>query len=115
VFDHALKTKKLPFRVVLMDSWYAAKDLMLHVHRADKIFYCTIKSNRKVDNRRAKAPYSEVSDLQWSVQDDTVGKLIKIQGVTSGNERAASNLKCNTSFLVRCPNAIQVDLPSTSA
>ncbi len=29
--------------------------------------------------------------------------------------RAASNLKRNTSFLVRCPNANQVDLPSTTA
>ena len=80
MFDHALNIKKLPFRVVLMDSWYATKDLMLHVHRADKIFYCPVKSNRKVDDSGAKAPYRSVNDLQWSAQDDIAGKLIKVHG-----------------------------------
>ena len=80
MFDAALHVKKLPFRVVLMDSWYATKDLMMHLHRADKVFYCPIKSNRKVDDSGGKSGYTAVSDLQWSTQDAELGKLIKVHG-----------------------------------
>jgi SRSO17 transposase len=80
MFDQAINDKKLPFRVVLMDSWYATKDLMLHVHRAGKIFYCPLKSNRKVDDSGGKSPYQAVSTLQWSDQNNAHGKLIKIHG-----------------------------------
>jgi hypothetical protein len=52
---------------------------LLHVPRAGKIFYCPIKSNRKDDDSDAKAPYrAAVSDLEWSVQYETEGKLIKV-------------------------------------
>ncbi|MCW5221328.1 transposase [Verminephrobacter aporrectodeae subsp. tuberculatae] len=80
MFDDALNIKKLPFRVVLMDSWYATKDLMLHVHREGKIFYCPLKSNRKVDDSGGKQPYQAVSKLQWNQQEAAHGKLIKIHG-----------------------------------
>jgi hypothetical protein len=80
MFDHAMTVKQLPFRVVLMDSWYATKELMLHVHRADKIFYCPLKSNRKVDDSGGIAPYRAVNDLTWSDHDAATGKLIKIHG-----------------------------------
>ena len=80
MFDQAVQIKKLPFRVVLMDAWYATKDLMLHLHRASKIFYCPLKSNRRVDDSGGRAPYRSLSDLQWSIQDDIAGKLIKVHG-----------------------------------
>jgi hypothetical protein len=80
MFDDAMKVKMLPFRVVLMDSWYATKDLMLHLHRAEKIFYCPLKSNRKVDDSGGATPYKAVSALQWSEEDAAQGKLIKIHG-----------------------------------
>ena len=80
MFDQAVQIKKLPFRVVLMDAWYATKDLMLHLHRANKIFYCPLKSNRRVDDSGGQDPYRSVSDLQWSIQDDIAGKLIKVHG-----------------------------------
>ena len=78
MLDEALHVKKLPFRVVLMDSWYATKDLMMHVHQAGKVFYCPLKSNRKVDESGGKSDYIAVSNLQWSTQDDEQGKLIKV-------------------------------------
>ena len=80
MFDDALNTKKLPFRVVLMDSWYATKDLMLHIHRAGKLFYCPLKSNRKVDDSGGVERYKAVNSLQWSAHDAETGKLIKIHG-----------------------------------
>ncbi len=34
-FSHdAIHGKNLPFRAVLMDSWYATKDLMMHIDKA---------------------------------------------------------------------------------
>jgi len=80
MFDDAVNVKQVAFRVVLMDSWYATKELMLHVLRAGKIFYCPLKSNRKVDDSQGKSPYKAVSTLQWSEHDAGHGKLIKIHG-----------------------------------
>jgi len=52
MFDDAMAGKKLPFRVVLMDSWYATKELMVHVHRAGKIF--TARSRAIVSSMTAR-------------------------------------------------------------
>ena len=43
-FDNAIAHKNVPFHTVLMDSWYAAKESMLHIDRAGKTFYCPLKS-----------------------------------------------------------------------
>lgn len=80
MFDNALTHKQLPFHTVLMDTWYATKDLMLHIDRANKIFYCPLKDNRKVDDSGGKKPYQAVSDLAWSGDELEQGKLIKIHG-----------------------------------
>ncbi|NET24332.1 hypothetical protein [Okeania sp. SIO1I7] len=39
--------KKLPFKTVLMDSWYATQRLMALVDNLEKIYYCPLKINRK--------------------------------------------------------------------
>ncbi len=64
MFYQAVQIKRLPFRVVLMDAWYATKDLMLHLHRANKIFYCPLKSNRRVDDSGGQAPYRGPSSFR---------------------------------------------------
>ena len=51
-----------------MLSAYATKDLMVHLHRANKVFYCPIKSNRKVDDSGGKSPYKAVTDLQRLIE-----------------------------------------------
>nr|WP_251972225.1 transposase [Sphaerotilus sp. FB-5] len=78
MFDNAMAHKKLPFRTVLMDSWYATMDLMKHIHRAGKHFYCPLKSNRKVDDSQGQQPYKAVSTLQWSAQEHVHGKHVKL-------------------------------------
>ena len=80
MFDEAINTKKLPFGVVLMDSWYATKDLMLHLHRAGNVYYCPLKSNRKVDDSEGFLPYKAVKDLQWNDADAAQGKTVKVYG-----------------------------------
>jgi len=80
----------LPFHTVLMDSWYATRDLMLQVdgwkkdapeHQGSgQTFYCPLKSNRKVDDSGGQSPYRAVSELEWSEQELQRGKLVKIHG-----------------------------------
>ena len=80
MFDDAIASKNLPFRTVLMDSWYATKDLMMHIDQAGKLFYCPLKSNRKVDDSQGQSPYKPVSDLEWFGDEMLRGKRVKIQG-----------------------------------
>jgi len=83
----------LPFHTVLMDSWYATKDLMLQIDGwkkqeagagagagAGQKFYCPLKSNRRVDDSQGQRPYRAVSELEWSEQELKQGKVVKIHG-----------------------------------
>jgi hypothetical protein len=80
MFDAAIQGKNLPFRAVLMDSWYATKDLMMHIDRAGKVFYCPLKSNRKVDDSGGERPYQAVAGLGWHDDEGLRGKLVKVHG-----------------------------------
>lgn len=72
--------KQLPFRAVLMDTWYATKDLMLFVESLQKIYYCPLKDNRLVDDSGGIRPYQRVDALRWSASELQHGKRIKIKG-----------------------------------
>lgn len=72
--------KQLPFAAVLMDTWYATKDLMLFIESVNKLYYCPIRDNRLVDDSQAALPYRHVSTLQWTEQELGKGKIIKIKG-----------------------------------
>ena len=80
LFDEAIAQKNLPFRAVLMDAWSAAKDLMMHLGKAGKVFYCPLKTNRTIDDRQGENPYQAVADLAWFGDDMLRGKLVKIHG-----------------------------------
>jgi len=56
----------LLFGYVLMDSWFATAELMNLIISKNKVFYCPLKSNRKVDDSDAERPYQAVSKLDWS-------------------------------------------------
>ena len=43
---NAINNKKIPFKTVLMDSWYATQRLMGLIDNLGKIYYCPLKSNR---------------------------------------------------------------------
>jgi len=72
--------RKLPFGTVLMDAWYAAKEVMLQIARAGKIFYCPLKSNRLVDDSGGAEPYRRIETLSWSETELEGGKLVKVKG-----------------------------------
>jgi hypothetical protein len=76
----------LEFSTVLMDSWYATKDLMLLIDEMAKTFYCPLKSNRQVDDSGGEKPYRRVDELGWSEQELEKGKLVKIKGFSKDHK-----------------------------
>ena len=72
--------KHLPFQAVLMDTWYATKDLMLFIETLNKNYYCPLKDNRQVDDTSGARAYQRVDALDWSDHDLAHGKRIKIKG-----------------------------------
>ena len=77
---HSALQRGLGFSTVLMDSWYATKDLMLLFDRHEKGFYCPLKSDRQVDDSGGHAPYRRVDTLEWKEAELQSGKRIKIKG-----------------------------------
>lgn len=80
MLTNLIADKQLPFASVLMDTWYATKDLMLFIESVNKIYYCPIRDNRLVDDSQAALPYRHVSTLEWNEQELVKGKTIKIKG-----------------------------------
>jgi hypothetical protein len=76
---NAVYHKQVRFRGVLMDTWYATKDLMLSIDRLHKVFYCPLKDNRQVDDSAGQQPYQRVDSLQWTTDELAHGKVIKVK------------------------------------
>lgn len=99
MFDNAIAHKKLPFRGVLMDSWYAAKELMLHFERADKVYYCPIKDNRLVDEGFGESPkpnYQRVDSLEWGESEIETGKNVHLKDFPKGHRLQLFRLVVST-------------------
>jgi hypothetical protein len=71
--------KLLPFRTILMDSWYATKDLMPYIDKLGKYYYCPLKNNRLVDDTGGREKYKQIKTLSWSKIELKRGKIIKIK------------------------------------
>jgi len=80
MLNGAAYSKQLPFTTVLMDSWYATQKIMAQIDQLKKLYYCPIKTNRRVDDSGGTAPYVRVDELVWSDEELQQGKLIKIRG-----------------------------------
>ena len=72
--------KHLDFWAVLMDTWYATKEVMLQIEKFGKIYYCPLKDNRQVDDSGGTKSYQRVDSLTWSNTEQQHGKVIKIKG-----------------------------------
>ncbi len=75
---HSIYAKKIPFKTVLMDSWYATKGIILELEKREKKYYCPLKKNRKVDDGNEEETYRQIGDLEWTETEKNNGKKIKI-------------------------------------
>lgn len=73
-------SKAVAFNRVLMDSWYATKDLMLFIESLGKIYYCPLKDNRQLDDSGGTEKFRRADALVWTAQELEQGKLVKIYG-----------------------------------
>ena len=76
---NVVNKKKLPFKTVLMDSWYATQRLMALVDNLEKIYYCPLKINRLVDDTGGLEKYKKIGELSWNKLEKISGKIIKIK------------------------------------
>jgi len=74
----AVYSKNIPFKSVLMDTWYATIDIMYAVHNYGKTFYCPIKMNRLVSRTDQKYHHIPLKEVEWSDDDLKFGQLIHL-------------------------------------
>ena len=88
--------KELPFRAVLMDTWYATKKLMLFIESLQKVYYCPLKDNRQVDDSGGNQSYQRIDSLSWSEAELQQGKQIKIKGFPKDHKVQAFRVEVST-------------------
>ena len=78
MFNNAIYRKEIPFQGVLMDTWYATAEMMQHIHKHKKLFYCPIKSNRKV---MVHCQYQSASSVEWLDCELKQGRSCRLKGL----------------------------------
>jgi len=79
MLEALVSKKKLAFKTVLMDTWYATNSLMKLIDKLGKIYYCPLKRNRLVDDSSGSLEYQRVDSLSWNETELETGKIIKIK------------------------------------
>src|SRR5215218_1555088 len=70
MFDAVIESKRLGFRCVLMDTWYASRQFMLHIERRGKLYYGPVQANRQVDEGEGTpVTYQRVDTLAWTEEE----------------------------------------------
>ena len=77
--------KRLPFRTVLIDAWYASMDVMKAIKALSKVYYARLKRNCLVSSSVASA-YQRVETLTWMPAEATQGKLVHIKKFPKGHQ-----------------------------
>jgi hypothetical protein len=75
----SLNIRLITYQTVLMDAWYATETIFKYLIGQQKLFYCPIKSNRKLDDSQGSQPYKQVQEAFWTSTDIVAGKTIKLQ------------------------------------
>ena len=76
--------KRLAFRTLLIDAWYAAMKVIKAVEALEKVYYARLKRNRLVSTS-VETPYQRVEALTWTQIEATEGKLVHIKKFPKGH------------------------------
>jgi hypothetical protein len=74
----SLMVREVIFNNVLMDTWYATRDLMLKIDDLGKLFYCPVKTNRLAKEHSGES-YRQVGSLEWNQTELVEGKTVKFK------------------------------------
>jgi Transposase DDE domain len=76
----AFEQRKLRAKYILFDSWYASVGNLKYIHRNERIFYTTLKSNRLVSITQEEG-YIHLQDIEWTQERLVNGVLVKLKEV----------------------------------
>lgn len=93
---NAVHQKRLPFRVVLMDTWYAAKNELLFIEQLGKVYYCPVRENRLVSLHRDEKGYHRVDSLLWSQDELRTGRLVHLRDFPAAHQVKLFRLPLST-------------------
>ena len=77
--------KRLAFRTVLIDAWYASMTVMKTIESLSKVYYVPLKRNRLVSTCVA-SDYQRVETLTWTPAEATCGQLVHIKKFPKGHQ-----------------------------
>ena len=77
--------KRLPFRTVLIDAWYASMNVMKAIEALSKVYYAPLKRNRLVSTS-VETPYQRIEALTWTPAEASEGKLVHINKFPKGHQ-----------------------------
>ena len=78
MFLAALNEKKLLAKTVLFDSWYASIDNLKLIHKSQRYFVTTLKSNRMV-SLSPQTSYCHLEELEWNEEQLLSGQMVKLK------------------------------------
>ena len=93
---HPVDQKQLPFQAVLMDTWYATKDLMLLIESLDKKYSCPLKDKRQGDDSGGQRSSQRVESLHGNADALIQGKILKIKGFPKNQRRSCFRVAVST-------------------
>ena len=78
--------KRLAFRTVLIDTWYASMDVMKAIESVSKVYYAPLKRNRLVSTSVASG-YQRLEALTWTPAEASEGnQLVHIKKFPKGHQ-----------------------------
>ncbi len=86
MLHNAYFKKQLPFRIVLMDAWYASMQVMKAIETLSKIYYVPLKRNRLVNDTDGVEPHQQAKDLSWDQTEILQGKRVHINKFPKGHQ-----------------------------
>jgi len=86
MLNNAVYSKKIPFKTVLFDTWYATHKIMQHVDSLGKYYYAPIRINRNVRKTSSQESYKAVSKLTFSEEELEYGVEIHLKGFAKNKD-----------------------------
>lgn len=86
MLHNAYFVKNLPFRTVLVDSWYASMAVLKKIESLSKTYYAPLKRNRLVNDSDGIAPHKRIEDLTWTEAEVSQGKRVHIRKFPRGHQ-----------------------------
>jgi len=80
MFVNAVDQKQIKARTLLFDGWYASAENLKLIHRRNRIFFTTLKSNRLVSLYKEQG-YIHLEEIEWTADRVAHGVVVKLKEV----------------------------------